>query len=88
MFLFGPKEESAPHMHHLVFGDTPGVIAMKDPETGYIVTRDYPPHGRYRYHFTVTKGDTVILRAELIPSEDLGPKLVLHIASPQGNENL
>jgi hypothetical protein len=70
MFLFGPKEESAPHMHNLVDDDTPGVIAVKDPETGYVVTRDYPPHGRWRYHFTATKNDTTMLTAELIPSED------------------
>jgi hypothetical protein len=79
MFLFGPKEESAPHMHNLEDGGTAGGLSMKDPETGYVVTRDYPPDGRWRYHFTATKDDTTILTAELIPSEDIGPRFILHI---------
>jgi hypothetical protein len=80
MFLFGPKEESAPHTHNLADGGTPGVISMKDPETGYLITRDdYVPPAKWRYHFTVAKDDTTILTAELIPSEDLGPRFILPI---------
>jgi hypothetical protein len=81
MFLFGPKEESNPHMHNLEDGDTPGVIAMKDPETGYLVTRDdviteekvYSDSALY--HFTVSKDGATVLTAELV-----GPKeFVLYI---------
>ena len=43
MFLFGPKEESNPHIHTLEDGGIPGVISMKDPETGYLVKRDREP---------------------------------------------
>jgi S1-C subfamily serine protease len=95
MFLFGPKEESNPHMHNLEDGPTPGGLSMKDPETGYVVTRDRDPHydirdmdpndmgpnDGWRYYFTVTKNDTAILTAILVEPEQetLGPRFVLHI---------
>jgi hypothetical protein len=91
MFLFGPKEESAPHMHNLVDAIISEHITVTDPETGYLVTRDREtsdkdtPHDHemgWRYHFTVTKNGITVLTAALIEfeSEKLGPQFVLHIA--------
>jgi hypothetical protein len=92
MFLFGPKEESNPHTHNLENGVIPGVISTKDPETGYLVIRDdkgmnyADPAWRekyadvtWQYHFTVTKDDAIILTAEMIPSEKIGPRFIVHL---------
>jgi hypothetical protein len=92
MFLFGPQEESNPHAHNLEDGVVPGVISEKDPETGYLVIRDdkgmnYADPAwvkkyadvTWQYHFTVTKDDTTILIAEMIPSEKIGPRFIVHI---------
>src|SRR5260221_10020699 len=81
-FLRGPNADFT-HDDYVLGKDNLDHIIATDSETGYTITRDhyedYTPPPRCHYHFTVTKNGTTILTAEVIPSERLGPQLILHI---------
>ena len=81
-FLRGPNADFT-HDDYVLGKDNLDHIIATDSETGYTITRDhyedYTPPPRWQYHFTVTKNGTTILTAEVIPSERLGPQLILHI---------
>jgi hypothetical protein len=85
-FLRGPHADFTSDYTMYSGRDNAGHIIQTDSETPYTVTRDdYVPPAKWRYHFTVTKTgipDIPILTAEVIPSERLGPQIILHISDP------